>query len=195
MNRFWQEHKALRDLIDLLFITEYELYKPFEERSDKAKAINDGEMLIAMLTVILVPADEDLHRFQQFTGRPVSEAELQEANMKGHAHFTAFEAMKDEEMIPGVKDALRPQLSLLKMGALENHLWVHGLRCQDTPSVFGFLQVYVENADQSTTIPWFVTPATIRCALYGVKHTDIPSEFGDLPEELCTPFSIDALLL
>ena len=115
--------------------------------------------------------------------------------MKGHAHFKAFEALSDEEMIPGVKDALRPQLSLLKMGAMQHHLAVHGESCQDRPSVFGFLQIYVENADQSTTVPWFVTPPTIRLALHGTGHTAIPLEFGEFPPEWALPHSIDTLLL
>ena len=148
-----------------------------------------------MLSVTLVPADEGIQQFMDFTGRFVPEAELQESNIKGNAHFTAFEALSDKGMIPGVKDGLRPRLELLKRGSLRNHVAGHGECCRDKPSVFGFLQIYVENADQSTTIPWFVTPATIRCALYGVKHTAIPSEFGDFPEEWCTPFSIEAILL
>ena len=177
MNNFWRSNKAFRDLVELMFVSEYELYKPIHQRSAKARAANDGDTLIGLLTVDLEACDKN--RFLGIINKSVSPSDIN--SFIGHVRFKSFEALADEDMIPGTRASLRPQLSIYRQAAEKAPLSpVAGLLCRDTPAAYGFVQIHVENADQSTTIPIYISPLVISGSIHGAGLKDIAQEFGDV---------------
>lgn len=191
--RLWRGHSWFRDLVDLLFISEYELHESLEERSPRARAIDNGEMLVAILVADLVPADSDRERFRDLRGRTLTHSQLETAKIKGKVSFRSFCAVSGEDMEVGVKESLRPEVVLMKKDATPYHVRKHGEGSEEKPKVFRFLQIYLESIRHSVVIPFALTPSTISEALRGIGHTDILREFGGQPVGPL-PYSVETLL-
>ena len=196
--RLWREHSGFRDLVDLLFISEYELYKPPEERSERAKAINNGEMLIAGLVAELVPtipptvAERSLDRTERLLSLPF---EFQTKDTEANVNFKSFRAISDEDLAAGTKEELRPEIELMKRNAIGYHFRKYDSKeLQDKPTVFGFLQIHLPSAQHCTIFPFALTERTIRQSLKGFYNTDIPLEFLRQAPAGPLPYSVETLL-
>ena len=192
MNNFYRSNKAFRDLVELLFISEYELYKPVEKRSARARATNDGETLIGLLSVDLEACDKK--GVLGILNRSVTPSEIN--SFIGRVRFKSFEALADDDMLPGTRASLSPQLLPFRQFARRVPVSpLEGILCRGTPPAFGFLQIHVENADQSTTIPLYISPPMISGSIHGTGLKTVSEDFGDIRSTGPNlPHSVETLL-